>query len=235
MRTELKQSVIQLIQKGEIDSAVELIRNNQPSNDETLLVSRYHNVKKSYNLGLISYADFQQIQSQVIYGLLDEFGYKEPTNNQSNNQSQLNSETMESQLLAFITKYRRVAPTIAEKAKVLLNSIRIYNDDKRTVPAFDPSGRRWLVLSNSYTELVKEAKDFDDDKQDSFVDDITALLNEDVVPKRETLRTIYAKLQIKGFESGYIEKMFASHDSFNDELAITIAELCEAFLKKLVA
>jgi hypothetical protein len=64
-----KETIQSLIANGQTEEALVLV--TQVSDDAILLQARYSNGKKQYNMGLVDFGEWQRIQNQVNFALLD--------------------------------------------------------------------------------------------------------------------------------------------------------------------
>lgn len=64
-----KETIQALIANGQTEEALVLVA--QVSDDAILLQARYSNGKKQYNMGLVDFGEWQRIQNQVNFALLD--------------------------------------------------------------------------------------------------------------------------------------------------------------------
>ena len=68
----MKEQIQKLVADGKVEEALRLLAEHD--SDAILLLARYNNGKKQYNMGLISYSEWQQIQNQVSFAALEMAG-----------------------------------------------------------------------------------------------------------------------------------------------------------------
>lgn len=65
----MKEQIQKHIANGRVEEALQLLV--QSDSDAVLLQARYNNGKKQYNMGLIDFSEWQRIQNQVNYAILE--------------------------------------------------------------------------------------------------------------------------------------------------------------------
>lgn len=77
----MKEQIQKLVADGKVEEALRLLAEHD--SDAVLLQARYNNGKKQYNMGLIDYSEWQRIQNQVNYAVLEMAGRVSPASGAS--------------------------------------------------------------------------------------------------------------------------------------------------------
>ncbi len=77
----MKEQIQKLVADGKVEEALRLLAEHD--SDAILLQARYNNGKKQYNMGLIDYSEWQRIQNQVNYAVLEMAGRVSPASGAS--------------------------------------------------------------------------------------------------------------------------------------------------------
>ena len=219
-----------LVAQNRIDEALALLGN---SSDAVLLTSRWNNLKRQKNEGIISSSDEGVERSRIITALLSYAGadlYFTPTPSATPTHTQ--PKSWEQTLLDLEAKYTRQNPAIAREASQLLVLFRQYHDRKRVSRIFDINGTRLEEHEAELEKFLNKVNGQVMESRENFVEKVAELLSA-TVPDWSSIEEAFTLCVGRGMSSNHMENVIQKRPN-DDEAKLRIVEAIESFLSSWV-
>ncbi len=220
-----------LIATGRTSEAIQMLidsRDNETSNQGTLLMGRLTRAKREQMLGTVSSADHILDMNRINQAVLSFCGSNSTHRSSAPHQSPAPQRDInEARLLEIITANKRRRPQIAEEAQSILNECRAWNDEKTKTASFDPVNRRLKAIQVKADALINSLAEEMEASLESIIERIAKLL-EKPVPEYSELKEAFVLACGRGLKSSWIEQQLDLQPN-DDEVRISIAEKIEEF------
>lgn len=221
-----KMQISNLITKGKIEEAIQILIDNQVDGAISLM-GRFNRNKKDNLLGLLTRDQYDRENNKISHAIL--YYADEDTDNVTPDTT--SNTSLEDVLLRISAENKRRNIPVYDECQIILKEYRDYKDTKATNSLFDVTGRRYKAIEAKAIELINRLKESKELSKEDFAARIEELLSE-VIPTYDSLKEAYELACGRGFKNNWIEQQLNQRPSDAD-VRINITEEIEAFVAKL--
>lgn len=234
MNQQIKIKVADLVSKGKIEDALNILISNDIT-DALLTLSQYNNLLRRNRLGVVSDENYNLGLNKIISITLCYAGISSEEIEMSTNDSikaNHSKEDIEETLHGIMAVHRKRDPEVISKAKELLVLFRNWKDEKVTNPLYDPSNKNLQIIRGLVDDLIKWISNREEESIEEIIKKIYKLFD-GKIPDYEQLIEAYKLLEIKGFGDSIMKKQLESK-VISLHTRIEISEKMEQFILSLL-
>lgn len=230
-----QQTVQNLVASNYIKEAIEALY-QVPGIDGTnvvLLLSRWNNLSREKNLGVIANDDYFVNRSRIVSAILSYAG-----SDSTQHPAQVAHAGWEPQLLQIVKDNERKDPAAAKRALSILESFRIHYDLKKTRAFFDRSGEMLREIEQHFEDFKKNLNKSENESVEKFIDRVAGLIDARV-PDWPSIKEAFVLClgrsgagSLGHMQIGQLERIIENQPN-DDSAKLRIVEAIETFLGQL--